>query len=514
MSPQVERLMKLFQSAPDMYGTHGEATLDVNKTGEKTGKLTIKASAKTLRGAVTPSMWMDHLEGVRPLGLIPLLQDFTCVWGAIDIDDYTIPHADIIQRVKREKLPLIACRTKSGGVHLYAFLSKPMDADKWQKKLGEWASILGFGKSEIFPKQTHCDWADHTKFCNWINMPYLSGDKTDRYAMGDSARGLTLNQFLDMAEKAKVDPADVEKIGKSTVDPEFKDAPPCLATLVANKFNTGNHNDGLMALAVFAKKKYPDQWGAKLHEWAAKHFDGPVERVDELINSNTTKDYNYRCTLQPIAQFCNAGLCKTKKYGVGGGSGLSMPTLSNLAVINSDEPVWSVEVNGQVVQVDTDNFFEWRGLQKAILVQTKQATPIIKPDTWMGVVAGLLDSVMIVEVPQEVTRVGQFNEILEQHCTDRHRAEERDEITLGKAWLDEETKRIYFRLKDIQELCDNRRFKGYTRTQMGTRIRELGGDTDFLQLRGKGVNVWWLPVDLFSVHTEPLKVKQPKDSVL
>ncbi len=505
--------MALFAGYDGAYGTHGDTTPNVAKGG----KLEIRSTARTREGAVDAALWERHLKGEQPLGLFPIRRDNTCYWGAIDVDDYSLSNADVHKRIVREKLPLIPCRSKSGGTHIYLFLSSPVSAEDMIKHLRRLAGILGFSSSEIFPKQAQVLW-DKGDFGSWINMPYLAGDKTDRYAVGKEGRGLTLRQFLDLAEAARVDPGDLDDLGSGPKkDPEFGDGPPCIVTLINKKFQRGEQNNGIMALAVFAKKKYPDQWQKKLQEWTGAHFDPAVPLNDQglkdAISSNQKKSYNYRCNDQPLAGHCNAGLCRTRRYGVSGGNS-SIPKLANLAVLDTDEPVWFLDVNSSRIQLKTDELLGYNGFMKKVMEVVKVVPPPIKLDTWVNILQGLLDTVVVIEAPAEVGIMGQFMEILETHLTDRQRAQTKEEILLGKAWLDEETDTIWFRLKDIQEACDRMRFKGLSRTQMTAKIRELGGGSDFFKLRGKGANCWYLPASLFSQQTEPHATPKLEEQVL
>ena len=43
---------------------------------------------------------------------------------------------------------------KSGGAHVWMFLSEPIEAEEMQRRITELSAALGFSGSEIFPKQT------------------------------------------------------------------------------------------------------------------------------------------------------------------------------------------------------------------------------------------------------------------------------------------------------------------------------------------------------------------------
>ena len=123
-----QRIMKLFAGNEENSGTHGIPDLDPNGV-----KWTIKSTAKTLAVPVTEALWQQHLDGKRPLGVIPIrISDSKCFWGSIDIDQYDLDAGEIVARVEKAKLPLVPCRSKSGGLHLFLFANEPVPADAMQ----------------------------------------------------------------------------------------------------------------------------------------------------------------------------------------------------------------------------------------------------------------------------------------------------------------------------------------------------------------------------------------------
>lgn len=493
-------MMELFAGYMDAHGTHGAGVANAAKGG----KLEIRTTARTLRESVTEELWERHLAGTYPIGNFPIRRDDTVLWGAIDVDDYTLTQEDIVKRIKREGWPLHVCRTKSGGSHCYLFLKEPVPAETMIKKLTAMAAVLGFQGSEIFPKQAGVLW-DSGDFGSWLNMPYLGGDKGTRYCVGANGKGMTLRQFLDAAEASRLNDVELSAIGEKVAkDPEFGNGPPCLGILAAAKLQQGQQNTGLLAFGVFAKKKYPGNWEIKLTEWARLHCDPPVPENDDglktIIKNLRKKQYNYTCNDQPICAHCNVSLCKTRKYGVGEGG--NMPKMGNLAVLNTDEPLWFMDVEGVRVQMTTTDLLNYAAFQGIVLNATQVLPPMLKRDTWITVIQGLLAEVVVIDAPTEAGRMGQFMEIVEGFLTDRQRGETKEELLLGKPWWDEDEGRVYFRLRDVQDACERQRFRVLNRTQMTSKLRELGGEHNFVKLRGKGVNVWSLPTSGLEVQTE------------
>jgi hypothetical protein len=197
-------------------------------------------------------MWEEHLKGHGAgLGVIPLLVDDTVWWAVIDIDVIGIDHAELEKKIKRHKLPLVVCRSKSGGAHCFVFFKEPAPASEVVPLLGAWAARLGHGGCEIFPKQTNR--VDENDLGNWLNMPYFFIEHTTRYGIKDGEQ-LSLEQFLEHANASKVTLAEVQNIGVVDDDPDglFADGPPCLQTLHADGgFPQGTRNDGMYNVAVY-----------------------------------------------------------------------------------------------------------------------------------------------------------------------------------------------------------------------------------------------------------------------
>ena len=153
-------MMALFAGNEHAHGTHGEPVQDGLKWA-------IKTTARTVREPGTLALWEAHLRGERPLGVIPICEDSNCSWGSIDIDTYDKDVTGIVAEVEATKLPLVACRSKSGGLHLFLFLKQPMPADAVQAALKAMAARLDCADAEIFPKQTRLNGSAMTSATGW-----------------------------------------------------------------------------------------------------------------------------------------------------------------------------------------------------------------------------------------------------------------------------------------------------------------------------------------------------------
>ena len=91
-------------------------------------------------------------------------------------------------------------------------------------KLTEIKTLLGYGGSEVFPKQIQSKSADDTG--NFLNLPYFNGDQTTRYAFKDDGEAATLKEFYKIYEDIKQYDLDFVKIERPKS--EYDDAPPCI----------------------------------------------------------------------------------------------------------------------------------------------------------------------------------------------------------------------------------------------------------------------------------------------
>ena len=161
-----DKFKNIFSGLTIAYGQYQPGERGEN--GKQQGKAFI------VRGTVTEELWENHLTGKGPaLGIIPITENNDCRWGCIDIDEYNLDHVGLIKSIRNLKLPLIVCRSKSGGAHVFLFTKENIPASLMQSKLKSFAILLGYEGSEIFPKQTEIlvDRGDTGNFLNLRARP-------------------------------------------------------------------------------------------------------------------------------------------------------------------------------------------------------------------------------------------------------------------------------------------------------------------------------------------------------
>lgn len=505
-----ERMHTLFMGCELGHGTYGS---EERKPGRL--KTEIKATAKTLRGEATVDLWIEHLDGRRPLGVIPIRRDGTCYWGVIDVDIYQLSHRDIVAKLDKFGLPMHLCRSKSGGAHIFLFLSEPVPAESMQIKLREIAAILGYGESEIFPKQTELLY-DRGDLGNWLNMPYFNVDHDSRYSIDKDGRGLSVEKFLAVAEKTRLTAeqfGDLRPKVPKTVDDDLAEGPPCLQTMAAIGVQEGGRNNALFAYGVLAKKKFHDNWETKLEEWNNKFFSPPLasQEVGVVKNSLKKKDYNYKCKDQPLCNHCDAILCRGRRFGVG--EAAAPPLVSIRAMAIPDEPRFFVStLDDVVIECDMDSVMNAKLFQKAYMAKTLQMFGTYTQVAWESKVRALLKDAVVVEVPHDAGSVGAFMEILTDWLTDRGVAQSREEIIMERPWFEEEKQLYHFSIHHLMKHLDNLKFKDFSRSKVIARLHEMGATSGQLMMeKGKNLRVWSLPASKIEGNRAPLSVPRVKD---
>ena len=208
------------------------------------------------------------------------------------------------------------------------------------------------------------------------------------------------------------------------------------------------------------------------------------------------KDYRYKCKDEPIKSFCNSGLCRQRKHGIGG-DGPDSPRLSALSKYNSEPPLWFLDVNGRRVELETDHLFNQMNFQKACMERLNVLPPSMKKPDWEQLINGLLAEMVemeqITEASEDTTITGRFQDLVEEFTTHLQKAMDRDEILMGRVWTDEQTGITYFRIKDLEAHLKRNSFTGMTAPKMAQRLREMGGTTQSVRLRGRLTRLWLLP---------------------
>jgi len=470
----IKRFALLFRGLETAYGTF-------NLTGKQAnGKA--KGKASVVRAKRTLATFEKHF------------------WGAIDIDQYPLNHSAIVKTVHRQKLPLVVCRSKSGGGHVFIFLKEAVAAETLQNKLNEVASEIGFANTEIFPKQIRLV-LERGDTGNFLNLPYFSHENGLRYAFKEDGSAATLEEFVDMAEAAAITPEELGSLLEKEiieVDERIKNGPPCLQILLRQGFPEGTRNNGLFNLGVYLRKAFPNDWETKILEYNQAVLQPPLDlkEVNIVAEQIRKKDYQYKCSDQPISSFCNRDLCRSRRFGVGGDA--NTPRIANLRKYDSEPPLWFLDVNGSPVELDTEALQRQPKFQILCMEQINTMPRTITRQAWEAQMNTLLSTMIetegaIIHTSEDTSIRGQFYELLEEFTTHMQAALDREEILLRRPWTNEANSRTYFRLKDLEAFLKRQRFTDYRSNKIAQRLRDIDGLSEQLSINGRPIRCWSIP---------------------
>jgi hypothetical protein len=507
---------ELFAGLRRAYGTY---EVDPELKGIKK-----KGKALTLAEELTVKVWEGHIKGKQGIGVVPIRDDDTCVWGALDIDKYDLDLVALENQINEIGLPLVLCRTKSGGAHLYMFTSEPVPAALIREKLERCGDALGYPDTEIFPKQVTM--GGPKDIGNWINMPYFDAAATNRYAIEDG-EPVPAERFLEMAEERKMSLGDLELLDPQVQEEPFSDGPPCLEHLAKVGFPAGSMNHALFNVGVYYRNRYADGWEDKVQE-ANQRWMGPgtFQEVSSIIKSLNRKGYQYKCSDQPLVGHCKRSVCAKRDYGIPTPAKNKAAAKEKRECIldrvdkpvvcfeppagSGDEPRWGFKIQGQELTLTMDIIFNQRKFLMEYFKHFHQIELPTSEERWARKMNELLASEEREEMPADAGPEGQLWAHVESFCTGKVQAQEREEILLARPWTDEGI--TYFRSGDLIKYLEQAHFRVFNSTEIHMILRQRGAGHKQFNIKGRCTQCWWVPA--FGQQTEgfnPIEIPVQED---
>lgn len=494
---------------------HGIYVLPKGLLADEKGKMESPDSdRKTHKGEPDERLWDRHLagEGGWGLGVVPIDENDQCRWAAIDLDVYKTAKLleEMEGRVNALGLPLIVTRTKSGGVHLFLFLSEPVDASVVRAKLTEWLGLLGLGgKTEVFPKQDTLPGNSHG---SWLNMPYQNNDHgTTRYGLR-SAEPLTAEAFLDYADEKAINKATLigivnevrearitKETGEQAAD-DWYQAPPCLIHIckVLGGQDKGGRDNALYNIAIYLRKRYKDEWQEHLWDYNQKYMKPPLDlaRVEKITKMKKS-DYSYKCKDIPIAEFCNKTACNVTKFGVWakGSKGVTNedPTVEfgRMRKYEGTPPSFKWEIDNKWITFQLDHLMDQRQFQKIVYGQLSKVPASIKADVWIEIIERAAREAEIIPQPEEQTDTGYYYNHLRAFVT-THVGQTEDTIRIGLAYTNGNG-RTYFDGSAFVAYLKKMRADQVNRQMLIHHLQDKDIKIHKLTIKGVETNAWSIP---------------------
>lgn len=510
----LRRYMALFRGNPRSYGVWNP-----NKPPKK--------DSHTEKSEYGDAQARDHLEGRMGLGLVPIRDDGTCFWGAIDIDNHGSDKDTDIRAVERRvaelEYPLVACRSKSGGVHLYMFFNEPVRCDIVRQVLARWAKTLEVeGVDCIYPKQSRLATSEDGERAlgNWINLPYFHADETKRFAVSNGKR-LTLDAFLTKAETTAI---DANALSKAFAD-DLSQMPPCLqARLKGGGFAPGERNEGTYQVAVFCRKRDPDTARDTAHDLSARFMiDDPLpfKERDKTIKSATSSKANYKCHV--FKDVCDRSACRKLKWGISEAefeamsSRETMPVFHSLVKYHNTDPlrfdlaIGEAEGSRKIEGLTIEELSSFTELRKAVMARTHVVLPRLKNDEWDKMLRELFDKIEIDEVPEDATPDGAVRIRLVEFLrkadlkSEGDQAKDREALLRGVpvVQLHKDERVVMFRSVDFVNYLQKTKTDVIKNKDLWFRAsRSMGVKNDRVRVGKQVLPVWYLPASLIEEETQ------------
>ena len=309
-----EDFISLFAGNTSFYVENNIAGVKPNKQGKVVGKAYFKKESPT------PFHYGRHLAGEVGLGICPITDESTVTFGCVDIDCYSKALQPIVRAIYENNLPLYPCKSKSGGLHIYFFLRKPVQAKSLIAELQRFAKMFGLSETfgdkhvELFPKQSKLAPGAQG---NCITIPYFNADSPISYLYDIKMKAVPASKAVDIMRGGRSTISDLSNALDSL---ELNDAPCCIQTVITTSAlgPDSGRNNFLYTCAIYLKKKYGADFKGHLEEFNERLLAPiPENELESIYISVRDNEGNYKCKDTPCRGYCNSTECAQREFGVG-----------------------------------------------------------------------------------------------------------------------------------------------------------------------------------------------------
>jgi len=402
---EAKTFVQLFKGKSNTY-VRNELPKEKPEAGQK-----IKTKITNNEGKVDSELILNHLEGKFGIGICPVNAEGKCFFGVIDIDYYLPKINRVLHFIKEYQLPLLPCRSKSGGLHIYLMVAKAVSAKTMRETLNQIIycfsldTIYGKSKVEVFPKQDKAE-----GFGSSVTLPYFNAENPYTYLLDLDGNPVEFREAMSYIQKHLT---SMEAVKDSLEHLPYNDAPPCIQRALISEEVGGEdsgRNNFLFSYAVYAKKKYGNGFEDYVKE-INDNFDCPLEDnvITQICTSVSNNEYMYKCKDIPCSGFCNKSECRKREFGLGKDKGhFTGVQYGQLYRYMTAEPyyIWKLRLQGQeewkdVIFKDEGYLLDQRNFAKMCVRYLNQAPMQVSNNDWYAILNSVLPNVQNVEVKQE-----------------------------------------------------------------------------------------------------------------
>ena len=407
---EILRFVSIFRGKSNTY-VKNELPKEKPEPGNK-----LKTKITNNEGKVDKDLLINHLEGRFGVGICPVNAEGKCFFGVLDIDYYRPKIQRVLHFIREYQLPLLPFRSKSGGLHVYLMVSKPVSAKTMRETLNQinyyfsLDMIYGKGKVEVFPKQDKAE-----GFGSSVTLPYFNAENPYTYLLDLDGNPVEFSEAMTYIQGHLT---TIEAVKTALDKLPFNDAPPCIQRILLSEEVGGEdsgRNNFLFSYAVYAKKKYSNGFEDYVREINAQ-FEVPLEDsvVEQTCESVKNNEYLYKCKDIPCNSFCNKTECRKREYGLGKDKGHFMDIdFGQLYRYKTAEPyyIWKLRLQGQekwvdVIFKDEGYLLDQRNFAKMCVRYLNKAPYHVSDNDWCNTLNSVLPNIIDVEVKQETDTSG------------------------------------------------------------------------------------------------------------
>lgn len=472
-----------------------ENNISIAAIKEAKGKK-VKSEAYFKKKAVSEALFNGHLKGGKGLGICPIDSENNCRFGAIDIDHYGGKTKNIVEAIYDNGLPLFPCRSKSGGLHLYFFVKKSVQAKSMVQALEAVVERLGlrqtFGDQhiEIFPKQTKL--SDDTQG-NCITIPYFKAEAPISYLVSSKMAAVPA---LDAIGYMKSGRSSIKDLEDALSNMELGDAPPCIQTIITTRALDADsgRNNFLFSCAVFAKKKYGADFPSHVEE-LNNRLNEPLDKkeVASIIKSVQEHEFNYKCKDIPCRTYCNAAKCSLREFGVGKEKGhFTGLEYGPLSRVMTADPYYQWKLK----RMEDDGDFRTLTFKSELDLMDQRSfaklcmryinyTPLrIKDNDWYQVLNAALKTVEEVKVEDgtDTSDSAAVKITFSKYLTRKQAGMNKPvQVKMGFVYLDKEAGKYYFTHDGFEKFLDAEKVRSKDSSTLREMLIRFGAKSDVLR---------------------------------
>ena len=486
--------------------------------------------SRTIKEDLTFDDYEKHLRGEISLGVIPIRKSGFCNFGAIDLDTQ-VNFEDVEGAIKNQNLPLLACRSKSGGAHLYTFFGgMGIQARDLRFLLGDFLQKLNLegierkysskDEVEIFPKQNQLNELEGKG--NWINLPYYNlyseTEQCNRLAFS-GGKYLDLEGFVLAAQ-------EVRKLNdKLDLIPKFdeNDAPPCMKPyLDRDEKVPGGHQQNYIHQASIYFKKKDDNIDVEtltqlLQNEGAQALSTPEYREGYFrsrAKAQITKEVNYSCGSLP---YCNKAICKQLVCGIDARKTLKEDSVDGIYIgqltkILTDPPSYSLFVNDREISLSDAELCDHGKFRVKAMNSINYLFQKRKENDWTDFLNEKFTKVELVDAPDDAGEVGSTRAALKEFATtavNMKYGSDKEVYSFfknGRAVSKDISGESYviFKGSGFDRYCKDNKYNIGTKGQWAI-ARRAGFESKTVSIDGHKENCWCIETAKLNVRVEPIK---------